>query len=188
MEFARANSLVIGNTRFIKRESHLITYCSGEHKTQVDYVLYRKSYRRAVRDVKVIPLEECVRQHNLVDFDIAVHIPAVKKRKFTPRIRTWKLRDPAVASRFQKVFQDKVITATNTSLDCPVEDAWSRLKDPILETAKEVCGLSKKHQWKPETWWWDERVEDAIAEKQALYKTYKALAKPSQACCLACQI
>ena len=127
--------------------------------------------------MKVIPLEECVRQHNLVVCDIAVHIPAVKKRKFTPRIRTWKLRDPAVASRFQKVFQDKVITATNTSLDCPVEDAWSRLKDPILETAKEVCGLSKNHQWKPETWWWDERVEDAIAEKRARYKTYKALAK-----------
>ena len=33
LEFAVANSLVIGNTCFIKRTSHLITYCSGTHKT-----------------------------------------------------------------------------------------------------------------------------------------------------------
>ena len=33
---------------------------------------------------------------------------------------------------------------------------------PLLETASEVCGLSKKHQWKRETWWWDDKVEEAV--------------------------
>ena len=36
LEFAVANEIVVGNTRFTKRESHLATYCSGIHKTQID--------------------------------------------------------------------------------------------------------------------------------------------------------
>ena len=38
LEFAVANDLFVGNTLFTKRESHLATYCSGIHKTQIDYM------------------------------------------------------------------------------------------------------------------------------------------------------
>ena len=47
-----------GNTLFKKRNSHLITYRSGNLRSQVDYILYRKSFRSAVRNVKVIPSED----------------------------------------------------------------------------------------------------------------------------------
>ena len=40
-----------------------------------------------------------------------------------------------------------------------------------------VCGSSSKHQWRPEIWWWDDRVEDAINEKGSQYWTYKKLRK-----------
>ena len=40
-----------------------------------------------------------------------------------------------------------------------------------------VSGSSSKHQWRPETWWWDDRVEDAINEKRSRYRTYKKLRK-----------
>ena len=66
LEFALANNLVVGNTCFRKRVSHLVTYSSSNHSTQIDYILYRKSFRKAVNDVKVIPTEECVQQHNLL--------------------------------------------------------------------------------------------------------------------------
>jgi hypothetical protein len=61
LEFAVVNNLV-GNTRYIKRPSHLITYCSGNHKTQIDYihVLYRRSFSNVVYDVKVIPIENAL--------------------------------------------------------------------------------------------------------------------------------
>ena len=55
LEFALANDLIVGNTCFIKRDSHLITYSSGNHLSQIDYILYRKSFRKMVTDVKVIP-------------------------------------------------------------------------------------------------------------------------------------
>jgi hypothetical protein len=35
LEFAVANNIVVGNTCYIKRP-HLITYCSGNHKPQID--------------------------------------------------------------------------------------------------------------------------------------------------------
>ena len=175
LDFSRANNLVIGNTRFKKRASHLVTYRNKDHSTQIDYILYPKSFCWAVRDVKVIPQEECVKQHCLVMCDFTVYTPKAKKHKFTPRIRTWKLRDPAVISRFTEVFQEKVHAGTNTSSSNPVEIAWSKLKNPIIETAKEVCGLSRNHQWRPETWWWNDRVEEAIAEKRARYKTFRTM-------------
>ena len=56
-----------------------------------------------------------------------------------------------------------------------VENAWSKLKDPLLCAATAVCGLSKNHQWRPETWWWNDRVEDAVKEKRIRYKAYNAL-------------
>ena len=177
LEFAFANDLVVGNTCFKKKESHLITYNSGNHRTQIDLILYRKSFHKVVTDVKVIPNEECVQQHNLVVCDFNVHIPKAKKRKFSPRIRTWKLRDRGVAAEFRVTFTDKVGSAHGDKASNSVEEMWARLKDPLLATATEVCGLSKNHQWKRETWWWDEKVEDAVKTKRARFKDYKTLAK-----------
>ena len=42
LEFAVADDFVIGNTFFVKRDSHLITYQSGNAKTQIDFILLRK--------------------------------------------------------------------------------------------------------------------------------------------------
>ena len=99
LKFALANNLVVGNTCFRKRVSHLVIYSSSNHSTQIDYILYRKRFRKAVNDVKVIPTEECVQQHNLLICDFTVCIPSAKKRKFTPRICTWKAQGPCCVKR-----------------------------------------------------------------------------------------
>ena len=175
LDFALANNLVVGNTLFIKRESHLVTFSSGGNRTQIDYVLYRKSFRKLVLDVKVIPGEEVVQQHALLVCDLRVSIPLPRKRKFVPRLRTWKLRDPAVRSRFSGVFRAKVADPVLDKDVSPVESAWSNLKNPLLETAKEVCGLSSEHTWRQQTWWWNEHVNSAIVKKRTLFKAYNAL-------------
>ena len=78
LEFAVANDLVVENTRSTKRDSHLATYCSSIHKTQIDYILYRKSFYTAVYNVKVIPSEECAQQHNLLVCTFKVSLPKAK--------------------------------------------------------------------------------------------------------------
>ena len=177
LDFALANDLVVGNTLFIKRESHLVTFSSGGNKTQVDYVLYRRNFCGNVTNVKVIPGEEVVQQHFLLVCDFNVRIPPQKKRKFVPRLRSWKLRDPAVISNYHDVFQTKAASVVSSQVDNPVEASWSNLKTPLLEATKETCGLSSPHQWRPETWWWNDEVDAAIKSKRALYKTYKSLRK-----------
>ena len=106
LDFAVAHDLVIGNTLFKKRNSHLITYASGDHETQVDYILFRNGLRKYIRDVKVILGEECLTQHRLIVciFKIAA-VPRVK-RKFTPQLWTWKLRDPACAADFEAKYEE----------------------------------------------------------------------------------
>ena len=177
LEFALANDLIVGNTLFLKRESHLVTYSSGGKRTQVDYVLYRRSFRRTVTNVKVIPGEEVVQQHFLLVCDFTVRIPPQKKRKFVPRLRTWKLNDPAVASRFCETFQSKVKVAVSSKEDTPVEAAWNNLKTPLLEATSDTCGFSSGHQWRRQTWWWNEQVNTAIKSKRALFKSYMSLRK-----------
>ena len=167
------NDLVVGNTCFRKCYQQF-------QQPQIDYILYRKSFRKAVNDVKVIPTEECVQQPNLLICDFTVCIPSAKKCKFTPRICTWKLRDPAVSKDFQGTFKDKVAALTPVESADDVLDVWSKLKAPLLETVSKVFGLSKKHQWKRETWWWDDKVEEAVKKKRECFKRHIALAKAGQ--------
>ena len=116
-------------------------------------MLYRRGFRGKVTNVKVIPGEEVVQQHFLLVSDFSVRIPPHKKRKFVPRLRSWKLRDPAVVSRFCEVFRTKVAATVRSKEDSPVEAAWSELKPPLLEATPETCGFSSGNQCRRQTWW-----------------------------------
>ena len=72
LEFAISNDLVVGNSHFVKIDNHLITYQSGGCSSQVDYILFKKRDFKLVKDVKVIPGEECVAQHRLLVCDLKV--------------------------------------------------------------------------------------------------------------------
>ena len=95
LEFAVANELAVGNSWFKKKFEHLVTYQSGDCKTQIDYMLYRSfiSFRKMVSNVKVIVGEECATQHKLVvgDFKVCTH---AHPKKFVRRtsLKTKRLR------------------------------------------------------------------------------------------------
>jgi hypothetical protein len=59
LNFALAYDLIIANTLFRKRVSHLVTFSSGQHYSQIDFILLRREDRRICLDCKVIP-GECV--------------------------------------------------------------------------------------------------------------------------------
>ena len=61
--------------------------------------------------------------------------------------------------------------------DCDVEDVWCKLKTTLWDAASETCGLCKNHQWRRETWWWNDKVDEAIKTKHACFRAYKALVK-----------
>ena len=121
LEYALAFDLLLGNTCFKKRDSRLIKYKSGNIATQIDFILFRRTMRKLVTDVKVIPGEEVALQHQLLVCDMRIDVAPKSKRKFTPRLKVWKLKDPQTSSHFQEVFNLHVSTPAGVA-DGATED------------------------------------------------------------------
>ena len=86
LEYALAFDLLLGNTCFKKGDSHLTTYRSGNAARQIDFILFCRTMRRLVTDVKVIPGEEIAQQHQLLICDMRINVPPKSKRW---RCETW---------------------------------------------------------------------------------------------------
>jgi hypothetical protein len=59
LNFVIAYDLMVANTFFRKKKSHLITFNNGQHSSHIDFVLTRRKERPNCIDCKVIP-GECV--------------------------------------------------------------------------------------------------------------------------------
>jgi hypothetical protein len=69
LNFTLAYDLIVANTLFRKRVSHLVTFSSGQHCNQIDFIIARREDRHTCLDCKVIPGECVVPQHKLVIAD-----------------------------------------------------------------------------------------------------------------------
>jgi hypothetical protein len=63
LSFVLAYDLIVVNILFRKRVSHLVTFTSGQHCSQIDFILVRREDRHACLDCKVIPGGCVVPQH-----------------------------------------------------------------------------------------------------------------------------
>jgi len=62
----------------------------------VDYIIVRQEDKANVRNVKVIPNEECVPKHKLLVIDMRFNTTKRRRKKFEPRVRVWKLQEENV--------------------------------------------------------------------------------------------
>jgi hypothetical protein len=67
--FTIAYDLMVANTFFRKKKSHLTTFNSGQYSSQIDFVLTRREERPNCMDCKVIPGECVVTQHKFLVAD-----------------------------------------------------------------------------------------------------------------------
>jgi hypothetical protein len=93
LNFAVAYDLMVANTFFRKKKSHLITFNSGQHSSQINFVLTRREERPNCMDCKVIPGEYVVTQHKFLvtDFCFQVCVRRDRGMKIT-RTRWWELK------------------------------------------------------------------------------------------------
>jgi hypothetical protein len=88
LNFVLAYDLFVANTLFRKRVSHLVTFSSGQHCSQIDFIIARREDRHACLDCKVIPGECVVPQHKLVVADFRFRIRFQRsKRVQVPRTK-----------------------------------------------------------------------------------------------------
>ena len=173
LEFGEATEMLVANSFFRKRDSHLITYQSGSATTQVDYIMVKQRDLKLIKDVKVIPSEECVPQHKLLVCDLRIRASKSKPKSFTPKRRVWKLKDESCKEAFSSAVDAAIQEPAGKDTKPDVEELWSSLKDALLKACENVCGWSKKSPGRKETWWWNDSVNDAIKTKRLLWKKWK---------------
>ncbi|PWZ33556.1 Craniofacial development protein 2 [Zea mays] len=167
LNFALAYDMFIANTFFRKRTSHLVTFSSGQHTSQIDFVLLRKEDRHACLDCKVIPGECVVTQHKLVvaDFRFKIRLQRNKHNKVT-RTKWWKLKGDVA-----QTFKERVIEEGPWAEEGDSNIMWRKMVMCIRKIASEEFELSQGNRREvKDTWWWNEDVQKAIKEKKDCYK------------------
>uniref|UniRef100_A0A183GT88 Endo/exonuclease/phosphatase domain-containing protein n=1 Tax=Heligmosomoides polygyrus TaxID=6339 RepID=A0A183GT88_HELPZ len=99
LEYADSHDLTIVNTKFRKRDSHLISFYSGNAKTQIDYVLVRRRDQGLATDAKTVPYETVATQHRPLICSLKITCPRCKRveRCETARIKWWRLKEKEAA-------------------------------------------------------------------------------------------
>ena len=54
-----------------------------------------------------------------------------------------------------------------------VNDHWQQMKGIMMETAQDICGMTKGVPRHKETWWWSEELAEAVRNKKIKYGKWK---------------
>ena len=171
VDLALSFDLVIGNTVFRKKNEHLITYCSGDRASQIDFLLYRRKDIKEIRNCKVIPGDHVTAQHRLLVIDLVIAVKCRQKRKVTmeKRIKWFKLKN----QDNKQAFKERVLR----DMDMEMRDVngwWNRVSGSIRRAGREVLGESSGKIWgNKETWWFNEEVQQKAQAKKMAKKRWE---------------
>ena len=81
IEFCQENALVIANTLFQQHKRRLYTWTSpdGQHRNEIDYILYSQRWRISIQSKKTRPGADCGSDHELVIAKIRLKLKKVGK-------------------------------------------------------------------------------------------------------------
>jgi exonuclease III len=173
LEFCKAQNLIILNTMFIKPPQHLITYYSGDHKTQIDYHLCKNFMKRRLKDCKVI-WESLVSQHRLLltEFFVRKNVEASSAKNTVKKIKWYNLCKPR-GEVFVSESQEWLKDIINASDELSSQEMWDNLHEGCVERAKRLLGVSGgQHHVHKETWWWSAGAKEATSLKRLAFQAW----------------
>ncbi|VDP12487.1 unnamed protein product [Heligmosomoides polygyrus] len=145
LEYADSHNLTIANTMFRKRDSHLVSFYSGNTNTQIDFILVRHRDRRLVTDAKVVPYETLATQHRPLICTLMIAPPRLRQveRCGPARIKWWRMKEKDAAA---------------------VCCSYS-----VADAARSELGMTKPGRRKIEkqTWLWTDDVKKKVKEKKS---------------------
>jgi hypothetical protein len=124
LNFVVAYEFMVANTFFRKKKSYLITFNSGHHSSQLDFILTRREERPNCMDCKITSGECVVTQYKLliVDFHFQVHVQ--RDRVFVEG--SWNAED--------------------------VDNIWDEMSTHMQKV--EVFGVTRGNKCEPKNTWW----------------------------------
>ncbi|XP_063940524.1 uncharacterized protein LOC135149258 [Daucus carota subsp. sativus] len=164
LEFTTAHDLVIVNFCFRKRDDNLITFRSGGHATQIDYLLIRSRDFRFCSYCKVFPVEACASQHRLLVMDLSLDGPPMEGlRVVTPRI-LWRNLHGSKVAEFKDMLEGFF------RLEDDVDQMWIRMADLIRGVARRTLGVASGNiKEQRESWWWNDDVQAKVQFKKGCF-------------------
>ncbi|XP_075089928.1 uncharacterized protein LOC142171468 [Nicotiana tabacum] len=167
LDFAKAFELVIVNSRFPKREEHLVAFQSMVSKTQIDYFLLRRYDIGLCKDCKVILSESLTTQHRLLVVDVG--IPIWRKRKVVRG--HLRIRWGALTKEKSHELGRRLLAMGAWRSSGEASGMWTMTANSIREVAREVLGVSKGYSGGHRgDWWWNAEVQGKVEGKKAAYR------------------
>ena len=166
--FAREGDLALVNTFFTKSDAQTYTFQSGQNQTVIDYIAVRRDRLGKVKDCKVIPGESVATQHRLLVMDFRIVKRKRKRRVREKKICWWKLRKEEGQELVQK------LTEKLEEIEDRRDFGWVETFPMVVNLAREVLGEAAPGKYlEKESWWWNEEVKVAVAEKKQAWKEWK---------------
>nr|GEY73509.1 hypothetical protein [Tanacetum cinerariifolium] len=163
-----------------ERDSHLITFQSGGHNTQIDYLLVRKGDLKACKDCRAFPGEACLSQHRLIIMDVLLE-RLRHRREATGRPRIlWKNLNGEAIETFRATVVERLAVEDMSASNA--DQIWNTLACVMKDAAKDSLGVAsaRTHSTHRESWWFCEEVQTKVATKQSRFKDLLSCSEGNQ--------
>ena len=136
LEFCAAINMILGNTFFKNRASHLVlvTYEFDSSKTHVSYCLERRNQRKSLKDIKLLPRSLLLKHkllHKPLVYEFTIRKLKDTRRKLVSMRKTLRLHEDSVKSHLLIKRQINKYRASSQK-DDSVEGYWNILKGALL--------------------------------------------------------
>uniref|UniRef100_A0A914XBY4 Endonuclease/exonuclease/phosphatase domain-containing protein n=1 Tax=Plectus sambesii TaxID=2011161 RepID=A0A914XBY4_9BILA len=170
LDCAEAHDLVVANTFFKKRVTHLITYESGGRTTQRDDWRLRRRELKLTIDTKVIPSDNFAPQHRLVVVDMRIDLGQHRLLRVTAceKIKWWRLGSC-------KAMFAAALGPLKMDSDQSAEGVWTNLVNTIHQAAEAALGKTKpgRRFIDKQVWFWNDDVQQAVKAKKEALTTWR---------------
>lgn len=170
LDAVTAHDLYVVNTKFKKKEQHLVTFMSPVGRSQIDYFLVRKENLRECKDCKVLPGETLDGHHRLLILELWMKVKAVKRKRVMEEGIKWKK-----LKKSEDTLREKMLAEVDWCKEGSVEFMWKNLAGEVRSCCRKVLGEYKSGTtyMEKETWWWSDEVDQAVKEKKKAYKMWQ---------------
>uniref|UniRef100_A0A914VFU1 Reverse transcriptase domain-containing protein n=1 Tax=Plectus sambesii TaxID=2011161 RepID=A0A914VFU1_9BILA len=166
LDYTDSHDLVIVNTFFTKRDSHLKTFYSGPTSSQIDFVLVRRRDFLLVTDAKAVPYETVTTQHRPVICTMRIEPPKQRHDDRTGPARTkwWRWKEKKA----------EVLLQVDLPPITDVETTWNRAKETITKATRAELGMTVpgRRIIDKMTWLWTDAVKEKVRQKKCLYHVF----------------
>lgn len=174
VDFATEKNLVVGSTRFARRDIHKATWVSpdGVTSNQIDHVLTDNRHKSSLLKVRTLRGANIDSDHFLVGAVIRCRIAnsfmGRTRAAQQPRFNTDALKDPRTTERYQEAIRASLVSENVNTIPA-LEETWRAVKHAVISCAQNVIGIRRGNTNR--SGWFDDECRLVTERKNAAYRT-----------------